>query len=76
MLRLKTCSKAKSLSETASIEFLVTDVKPNFFASLFLSMLNLFPDKAPEPSGLIFNCSLPFSNLNKSLLIISYHDIK
>ena len=63
-------SKTKSLSLTASIEFLLISVKPNFLASNFLSILNLVPDKAAEPRGIIPILGFASSNLEKSLELL------
>ena len=73
-LILKATSKAKSLSDTASIEFLVTESNPKDLASFCLSNLNLLPDRAPEPKGLTLSSFLVAETLSKSLFIISYQD--
>ena len=56
-------SKTKSLSLTASIEFLLISLKLNFLASNFLSISNLVPDKAAEPRGITLILCLASSSL-------------
>ena len=53
ILMVDKSSREKSLSLTASIELFEIRSKLNLFAKSFLSNLYLFPDRAPEPKGML-----------------------
>ena len=64
-------SMAKSLSETASIEFTVGLSKPKRSEVIFLLMGNEVPASAPEPRGLSFKRLIQSFILLRSRPIIS-----
>ncbi len=74
--RLEAVSITKSLSLTASIEFLERLLKPSFFARKFLLILYLDPANAAEPKGSTLILCFASASLAKSLSSISYHAIK